>query len=92
MRLIAILAAGAALAFTSTAIAQQMPTDDQRAAAFAAADKNKDNKLDKAEYAAMVAGFGVTGDMADQLFGFRDANKDGFVDLAESKTPLQMPQ
>jgi Ca2+-binding EF-hand superfamily protein len=91
MRLIAILAAGAVL-LGNVAVAQQMPTDEQRAAAFAAADKNKDGKLDKTEYASLVASFGADASMADQLFAFRDKNKDGFVDLAESKAPLQMPQ
>jgi Ca2+-binding EF-hand superfamily protein len=89
MRITPIAAALLALAFASTAVAQQaMPTEEQRMAAFKANDKDGDGKLSKAEYAALVGGMGF-GEMADQLFAQRDANKDGFVSAEEYKAPIQ---
>ncbi len=88
MRIIATIAFAAALAAAGAAMAQSMPSEADRMAAFTANDKNKDGKLDKAEYTALLTGFGA-GQMADQIFGFRDTNKDGFISLEEYKAPMQ---
>jgi hypothetical protein len=87
MRIIATIAFAAALATSGAAMAQTMPSEADRMAAFTANDKNKDGKLDKTEYAALLTGFGAA-QMADQLFGFRDTNKDGFISLEEYKASL----
>lgn len=87
MRIVAVLTAaalGAALA--TTASAQQIPSDAERAAMFKVADKNADGKLDKTEYLSMLPD--EAKDFADQLFAARDTDKDGFVSAAESAAPL----
>jgi len=88
MRITTILVAAAAtLAASTAALAQDVPTDEARMAAFKANDKNTDGKLDKEEYKAVVTALGF-GEMSDQLFAQRDANKDGFVSAEEYKAPI----
>jgi Ca2+-binding EF-hand superfamily protein len=82
MRLATTLLAAAILASATAAVAQDVPSDDARMAAFKKHDKNTDGKLDKAEYLAVVTELGFA-EMADQLFAQRDANKDGFVSAEE---------
>ncbi len=67
---IAAMIAGPALA--------QPPTPEERAARFEAADKNKDGKLDKAEFVASLPEAAQA--MADQIWSARvDTDGDGFV-------------
>jgi hypothetical protein len=54
------------------------PTPEQREARFVAADANKDNKLDKAEFVSSLPEQAQA--MADQIWSSRvDADGDGFV-------------
>jgi hypothetical protein len=67
-----------AVAIAVPAFAQQTPpTPEERAARFDAADKNKDAKLDKAEWTATLPEQAQA--MADQLWGRVDADGDGSV-------------
>jgi hypothetical protein len=88
MRILAIAAVLAAIA--APAFAQPpAPTPEERAAAFAKADTNKDGKLDKAEFTAMLPDQAKA--MADQIFERRDANKDGSIDATENAAPMRRP-
>jgi Ca2+-binding EF-hand superfamily protein len=73
--------AGAALTalIAAPAIAQPTPmTPEQREARFVAADTNKDNKLDKAEWTSVLPE--QAREMADQIWSSRvDADGDGFI-------------
>lgn len=60
-------------------------TPEQREAAFTAADKNGDHKLDKAEFTASLPE--QFAEFADQAFAARDANSDGFVSHEEYMAP-----
>ncbi len=54
------------------------PTPEQREARFVAADANKDNKLDKAEFVSSLPERAQA--MADQMWSSRvDQDGDGFV-------------
>lgn len=64
------------------------PSQDQRMAAFKAADKDNDGKLDKAAYKAVLETLGFS-DQLETLFAQRDANKDGFVSADEYRAPIQ---
>ncbi len=77
MKTIVSLALVAALA--APAFAQPTPpTPEERAARFAAADKNNDGKLDKAEFVASLPEQAQA--MADQIWSARvDTDGDGFV-------------
>ena len=76
----ASLIAGAALA------QPPQPTPEERAAAFKAADKNADGKLDKTEFVATLPE--QFKQYADQAFTGRDADKDGFISQAEFTAPM----
>lgn len=81
MKIMTILAGlTLAAAVTGQALAQgpgQM-TPEQRAARFAAGDKNNDGKLDKAEWMAILPERAKA--MADQMWESRvDADGDGFI-------------
>ena len=73
--------AGTALTalIAAPAIAQPTPmTPEQREARFVAADTNKDNKLDKAEWTSVLPE--QAREMADQIWSSRvDADGDGFI-------------
>jgi hypothetical protein len=67
----------AAPAFAQPGGGMQM-TPEQREARFVAADTNKDNKLDKAEWTAVLPERAKA--MADQIWSARvDADGDGFI-------------
>lgn len=83
---IAILAA-AALVIAAPAFAQEVPTEEARMKAFTDNDKNKDGKLDKAEYEALLKQLGFA-EALEQLWTQRDANKDGFISAEEYKNPV----
>jgi Ca2+-binding EF-hand superfamily protein len=61
----------------------QGPTPEQREARFNAADKNKDGKLDKAEWLASIPEqmkANATEDQLEQMWSARiDADGDGFI-------------
>ena len=97
MRLAVIFAAAAILSDTATAQnvvnLRSERTPEQRAAAFAAADANKDGKLDLAEFrkamdpeilAQLPEG------AAGQLKVQRDADNDGYVSRAEFLAPAKV--
>lgn len=73
--------AGAALTalIAAPAMAQPTPmTPEQREARFVAADTNKDNKLDKAEWTSVLPE--QAREMADQIWSSRvDGDGDGFI-------------
>ncbi|MDZ4762766.1 MAG: EF-hand domain-containing protein [Alphaproteobacteria bacterium] len=73
MRIATLALVAAALA--APAFAQTPPTPEQRAARFDAADANKDGKLDKAEFAAVLPEQMKAN--ADMIFSMADANADG---------------
>jgi hypothetical protein len=76
MKYLVLAAAAASLAAPS--FAQQTPsTPEERAARFDAGDKNKDGKLDKAEWTATLPEQAQA--MADQIWGRVDADGDGSV-------------
>jgi hypothetical protein len=82
MKLTIFAAATIAAALASgVAVAQPggtPPTPEQREARFVAADANKDNKLDKAEFVSSLPERAQA--MADQIWSSRvDADGDGFV-------------
>jgi Ca2+-binding EF-hand superfamily protein len=86
------LAAAIAVAVTlaTPALAQRpQQTPEERAAAFDKADANKDGKLDKAEFAAMLPD--AMKDRADTIFAARDTDKDGKISKAEFTAPMQRP-
>jgi hypothetical protein len=96
MRLAVLFAAAAILAGAASAQnVVQLKSDrtpEQRAAAFVAADANKDGKLDLAEFERalppdIVAQLpeGAVG----QVMAQRDADKDGFVSRAEFLVPAK---
>ena len=85
MRIAAL--AVAALFIAAPVLAQEVPTEEARMKAFTDNDKNKDDKLDKAEYEALLKQLGFA-EMAEQLWTQRDVNKDGFVSAEEYKTPV----
>ncbi len=76
-KILACTALGALVA--APAMAQPTPmTPEQREARFVAADTNKDNKLDKTEWVAVLPD--QAKDMADQIWSSRvDADGDGFI-------------
>ena len=59
---------------------------EELAAAFKAADKNSDGKLDKAEFAATLPE--QFRDRADMVFERRDADKDGSISATEFAAPM----
>lgn len=72
--MVAVFAAGSAMAQPGGT----PPTPEQREARFVAADANKDNKLDKAEFVSSLPERAQA--MADQLWSSRvDQDGDGFV-------------
>ncbi len=77
MKSIAIVSFAALL--SAPAFAQPAPqTPEEREARFVAADKNKDGKLDKAEFISSLPAEAQA--MADQIWSSRvDADGDGFV-------------
>jgi hypothetical protein len=93
------IAAATALAaiIAAPAFAQQgfgggtPPTPEQRKAAFAAADANKDGKLDQAEFKTSLGerAAQMPAEMLPQIFGRRDTNADGFITEAEYLVPMQ---
>lgn len=74
-----ILSLALVAALAAPAFAQPTPpTPEERAARFAAADKNNDGKLDKAEFVASLPEQAQA--MADQIWSARvDTDGDGFV-------------
>jgi hypothetical protein len=73
-----LVLAAAAVSLAAPAFAQQTtPTPEERAARFDAGDKNKDGKLDKAEWTATLPEQAQA--MADQIWGRVDADGDGSV-------------
>lgn len=90
-----VLAAGVA-ALAAPAFAQQgrpQMTPEEREAAFVKADANKDSKLDQAEFKVSLGerAAQMPEDMLPQIFGRRDADKDGFISKAEYTAPMQRP-
>jgi hypothetical protein len=97
------LVAAAALSAIATApaLAQQgggggrpQMSPEERAAAFDAADANKDGKLDKAELKmTLPEQFRDQVDDArlSMMLERRDTDKDGFVSKAEFTAPMQRP-
>lgn len=91
---IAALAVALSAAVAVPAFAQQfqMPTPEEQAKTFDTADKNKDGKLDLAEFKTTLPEMllsRIQGD--DQLKGFmgrRDTDKDGFLSKAEFTAPM----
>ena len=70
------------------------PSPEAQAAAFKAADKNGDGKLDLAEFTAQMTaraaargGDAPPAEMIKAQFDRRDANKDGFIDATENAAP-----
>jgi hypothetical protein len=61
--------------------------EPQRLAAFATNDANKDGRLDRTEYNALLHELGFTGQL-ETLWPQRDRNRDGFVSIEEYKDPL----
>jgi Ca2+-binding EF-hand superfamily protein len=92
MRISKLLTAAALIsAFAAPALAQPpAQTPEQQAAAFKAADKNGDGKLDFAEWKASLGerAAQASDDMLKQFFERRDTNKDGFIDAAENAAPM----
>ncbi len=91
------LAAVSALAAMMAAPALAQPpqqTPEQREARFVAADANKDNKLDQAEWKASLPPQMLEriGDQLDAAFGRRDTDGDKFISKAEFLAPMQRPQ
>ena len=72
-----LVLATAAAALAAPSFAQTPPTPEERAARFDAADKNKDGKLDKAEWTTTLPEQAQA--MADQIWGRVDADGDGSV-------------
>lgn len=76
-----VVATAAAMLAAGTAVAQPgggPMTPEQREARFVLADKNKDNKLDKAEWVSILPERAQA--MADQMWSARvDADGDGFI-------------
>ena len=68
-------------------------TPEEREAAFVKADANKDGKLDQAEFKVSLGerAAQMPEDMLPQIFGRRDADKDGFISKAEYIAPMQRP-
>ena len=91
MRIITLFATAALVAgIAAPAFAQPpAPTPEQAAAAFKAADKNNDGKLDFAEWKTTLGDRAAqaTDDMLKQFFGSRDTNHDGFIDATENAAP-----
>lgn len=93
-----LLLAAAAVALTAPSFAQQgggrpQMTPEERKAAFVKADANKDGKLNKDEFKASLGERAAQmGDRIDQIFGMRDADKDGAISEAEYTAPMQRPQ
>jgi hypothetical protein len=91
-----VLAAGVA-ALAAPALAQQgggftPPTPEERAAAFDKADANKDGKLNADEFKVSLGERAAQmGDRITQIFGTRDADKDGSLSKAEYTAPMQRP-
>ena len=81
---VAVLAAGAGMAQPPGGGRGGM-TPEQREAAFATADANKDGKLDKAEFATTLPE--QVRQAAEQIFPNRDANSDGFISKEEFMAP-----
>jgi Ca2+-binding EF-hand superfamily protein len=76
VKVVVLLAA--VLAIPAGAQQPTPPTPEERAKAFDAADKNKDGKLDKAEWIAILPQQAAS--RADQIWSARmDADGDGFV-------------
>jgi len=76
LRLATLAIVAAALAAPALAQPPQL-TPEERAARFDAADKNKDGKLDKAEWTTTLPEQAQA--MADQIWGRVDADGDGSV-------------
>ena len=73
-----LVVAVVAASLAAPSFAQQTPpTPEERAARFDAADKNKDGKLDKAEWTTTLPAERAA--MADQIWGRIDADGDGSV-------------
>jgi hypothetical protein len=89
-----VLAAGVA-ALAAPALAQQggggrmQMTPEERAAAWVKADANRDGKLDQAEFKVSLGerAAQMPEEMLPQIFGRRDADKDGFISKAEYDAP-----
>lgn len=90
MKSIAIVSFAALL--SAPAFAQPAPqTPEEREARFVAADKNKDGKLDKAEFVASLPEQAQA--MADQIWSSRvDADGDGFVTKEQFMALRQGPR
>jgi Ca2+-binding EF-hand superfamily protein len=97
MSIKSLLAASALAALMAApSFAQRPPqrTPEESAAAFTAADANKDGKLDKAELKnTLPEEFRANVDDARlaTMLERRDADKDGFVSKAEFTAPMQRP-
>jgi hypothetical protein len=61
--------------------------EPQRLAAFANNDTNKDGRLDRTEYNALLDELGFSGQL-ETLWPQRDRDRDGFVSIEEYKDPL----
>jgi Ca2+-binding EF-hand superfamily protein len=82
-------------AMAAPALAQQMPTPEERAAAFDRADADHNGKLTFAEWKTTIPAQMASQATDEQLQGFfarRDADHDSALTKAEYTAPMQRPQ
>jgi Ca2+-binding EF-hand superfamily protein len=94
IKYIVLTAATVALAAPSFAQRPPQRTPEEIAAAFTAADANKDAKLDKVEfknYLPEQMRSMIDDERLAQIVTMRDTDKDGFISKAEASAPMQRP-
>ncbi len=94
---IRIIAGAVAIATLAAPALAQRPqqSPEERAAAFDAADANKDGSLDKVEFKTTIPEQfrdQIDDDRLGQIFDRRDADHDGKLSKAEFTAPMQRPQ
>lgn len=94
MKLVAGVALAALVAMPAFAQRPPQRSPEEIAAAFTAADANKDDKLDKAEfknYLPEQMRSMIDDERLAQIVTMRDTDKDGFISKAEASAPMQRP-